>query len=411
MNNKQHNFPINKIRKDFSILNKKIYNKDLVFFDNGATSQKPDIVIDTIAEFYKKYNANIHRGLYFLSEKSTELYEHARKKVQNFINAEHSHEIIFTKGTTDSINLVASSFGQMLNKGDEIILSQMEHHSNIVPWQFLRESKGIIIKIIPMTDDFQLDFKAYQKLFTENTKFVSIMHVSNTLGTINPVEKYINFAHIKNVPVLIDAAQSVQHKAIDVQKLDADFFVFSGHKIYAETGIGILYGKEEFLNKMQPYQGGGDMIKEVTFEKTTFAELPLKFEAGTSNYSGAISLMTAIEYIENIGLEKIACYEGKLTDYAFEKLRQIDGITIYATSKPNKTSVVSFNIEGLHHFDIGTMLDKLGIAVRTGSHCTQPLMQHLGISGTVRASFSFYNTFDEIDYFCNSLQKVIEMLK
>jgi len=249
MNNKQHNFPINKIRKDFSILNKKIYNKDLVFFDNGATSQKPDIVIDTIAEFYKKYNANIHRGLYFLSEKSTELYEHARKKVQNFINAEHSHEIIFTKGTTDSINLVASSFGQMLNKGDEIILSQMEHHSNIVPWQFLRESKGIIIKIIPMTDDFQLDFKAYQKLFTENTKFVSIMHVSNTLGTINPVEKYINFAHIKNVPVLIDAAQSVQHKAIDVQKLDADFFVFSGHKIYAETGIGILYGKEEFLIK------------------------------------------------------------------------------------------------------------------------------------------------------------------
>ncbi len=411
MNIREHNFPIEKIRSDFPILSQKVYNKNLVYFDNGATTQKPQKVIDTVAKFYEQYNANIHRGVHFLSEKSTDLYEQSRQKVQSFINAKYSHEIIFTKGTTDSLNLVASSFGQLLNKDDEIIISQMEHHSNIVPWQFLRNSKGIKIKVIPTDDDFQLNFKAYQNLFTEKTKFVSIMHVSNTLGTINPIEKYINFAHIKGVPILIDAAQSIQHKTIDVQKLDADFIVFSGHKIYAETGIGVLYGKEKYLNQMPPYQGGGDMIKDVSFEETIYADLPLKFEAGTSNYSGAISLKAALEYVENIGIEKIACYEGKLTDYAIEKLHQIQGVTVYTTSKPNKTSVVSFNVKGLHHYDIGTMLDKMGIAVRTGGHCTHPLMQRLGISGTVRASFSFYNTFEEIDYFCDSLQRVISILK
>ncbi|MEA3452464.1 MAG: cysteine desulfurase [Bacteroidota bacterium] len=411
MNKPEHNFPIDKIRNDFSILKQKIYNKPLVYFDNGATTQKPDIVIDSVADFYKTFNSNIHRGVHFLSDKSTDLYEQARKKVQNFINAKHAHEIIFTKGTTDSINLVASSFGQSFNNGDEIIISQMEHHSNIVPWQLLRESKGIIIKIIPMTDDFQLDFKEYQKLFTEKTKFVSLLHISNSLGTINPIEKYINFAHIKNVPVLIDAAQSIQHKSIDVQKLDADFIAFSGHKMYAETGIGVLYGKEKLLNKMPPYQAGGDMIKEVTFEKTTFAELPFKFEAGTSNYAGALSIKYALDYIENIGLEKIACYEGKLTDYAIEKLHQIEDITIYSTSELNKTGIVSFNIKNIHHLDIGTMLDKMGIAIRTGGHCTYPLMQRLNVTGTVRASFSFYNTFDEIDFFYDSLLRVIKLLK
>lgn len=405
------NFPIEKIRNDFAILKEKIYNKDLIYFDNGATSQKPNRVIDSVVEFYKKYNSNVHRGNYFLSDKSTNLYEQSRQKVQSFINAKHSHEIIFTKGTTDSINLIASSFGQLLNPGDEVIISVMEHHSNIVPWQFLRDTKGIKIKIIPIDSDFQLDFKEYQNLFNENTKFVSLIHASNTLGTINPIKKFINFAHIKNVPILIDAAQSIQHKKIDVQELDADFLVFSGHKIYAETGIGVLYGKEQWLNKIPPYQGGGDMIKDVTFEKTTFADLPLKFEAGTNNYVAAYSLKIAIEYIEDIGLEKIACYEGKLTDYALEKLHHIEGIKIYSTSQANKTSVISFNIEGIHHYDIGTMLDKMGIAVRTGGHCTHPLMQKLGISGTIRASFSFYNTFKEIDYFCEALQKIVTMLK
>ncbi len=404
-------FQINKIRKDFSILSQKIYGKPLVYFDNGATTQKPDIVIDTVAEFYKNYNANIHRGVHFLSNKSTDLYEQARKTVQKFVNARHSHEIIFTKGTTDSINLVANSFGELLDEGDEIILSIMEHHSNIVPWQLLAQRKNLKIKVIPMTDDYQLDFAEYQKMFTEKTKLVSIMHVSNSLGTINPIKKFINYAHIKGVKVLIDAAQSIQHLKIDVQKLDIDFLAFSGHKIYAETGIGVLFGKTELLEKMPPYQGGGDMIKDVSFEKTTYAELPLKFEAGTSNYAGAISLKTAIDYIESLNIEKIACYEGKLTDYAIEKIQNIDGITVYATSKPNKTSVVSFNIEGLHHFDIGTMLDKLGIAVRTGGHCTHPLMKRLGITGTVRASLAFYNTFDEIDYFAESLKRVVKMLK
>ncbi len=404
-------FPVAEIRKDFPVLGQKIYGKPLVYFDNGATTQKPSVVIDAVAEFYRTTNSNIHRGTHFLSDKSTGLYEEARKKVQHYINAKHSHEIIFTKGTTDSLNLVASSFGQLLEEGDEVIISQMEHHSNIVPWQFLRDRKGIVLKVIPLTDNFQLDLEAFRKLFSERTKLVSVMHVSNSLGTINPIKKIINYAHIKNVPVLIDVAQSIQHVPIDVQALDIDFLAFSGHKIYAENGIGVLYGKSELLEKMPPYQGGGEMIKNVTIEKTTFADLPLKFEAGTNNYPAAVSLGKALEYVEKIGLNNISCYEGKLTDYAIEKLSQIEGVKIYATSQPNKTSVVSFNVEGLHPYDIGTMLDKYGIAVRTGNHCTQPLMTALGITGTVRASFSFYNTFEEIDYFCESLERVIKMLK
>lgn len=402
---------LNKIRNDFPILKTKVYDKQLVFLDSAASSQKPEVVINAVAEFYRNHNANIHRGVYYLSQKATALYEDARVKIQQFINAKHSHEIIFTRGTTESINLVASSFGELLNNGDEIIVTEMEHHANIVPWQLLQKRKGIVLKVIPITDDYQLDIDAFKQLITDRTKLVSVTHISNTLGTVNPIEQIIEIAHNQNIPVLIDAAQSVQHKVIDVQKLDADFLVFSGHKMYAETGIGILYGKEDLLNKMPPYQGGGDMIKDVTFEKTTFADLPQKFEAGTTNYSGAISLKVAIEYIEKIGLEKIACYEGKLQDYAIEKLRKIPDIKIYSTKNGDKTSVVSFNVKGVHHEDIGTMLDKLGIAVRTGGLCTYPLMKKLGVTGTVRASFAFYNTFEEIDIFVKSLERVVRMLK
>jgi len=405
------NLNIQKIRSDFSILQTKVYDKLLVYLDSAATSQKPDIVINAVADFYKKYNANIHRGVYYLSQKSTALYEKAREKVQQFINAKYSREIIFTRGATESINLVASSFGEMLCEGDEIIISEMEHHANIVPWQLLQKRKGIVLKVIPITDDFQLNIKAFKKLITERTKLVAITHISNTLGTINPIQLIIDIAHVRNVPVLVDAAQSVQHKAIDVQRLDADFLVFSGHKIYAETGIGVLYGKEQWLNKMPPYQGGGDMIKDVTFEETTFSELPNKFEAGTPNYSGAISLKIAIEYLEEIGIEKIACYEGKLLDYAIEELQKIPDMQIYTTSGYNKTGVVSFNVKGVHHEDIGTMLDKMGVAIRTGGHCTYPLMKKIGVTGTARASFAFYNTFDEVNVFIESLKRVISMLK
>ena len=404
-------FDIKKIRADFSILSEKIYDKPLVYLDNAATTQKPDVVIDAVVDFYKKFNSNIHRGNHYLSQIATQKYEEARHKIKNFINAKSEKEIIFTKGTTDGINLIASSFGQLLKKDDEIIISTMEHHANIVPWQFLVEKIGVKIKVIPMTDDFQLDYPKFMKLFSEKTKLVSVIHVSNTLGTINPVKKIIDFAHFKNVPVLIDAAQSIQHKKIDVQELDCDFLVFSGHKIYAETGIGVLYGKEKLLNELPPYQGGGDMIKEVSFEKSTYADLPFKFEAGTANFVGAYSIGIAIDYLENIGIEKIACYEGKLYDYALERLQQIDDIELYTTSKMNKISAISFNVKGLHHFDVGTMLDKFGVAVRTGTHCTQPLNNILNQTGTVRASFSFYNTFDEINVFIESLKRVIKMLK
>jgi len=402
---------INKIRNDFPILNTKVYDKPLVFLDSAASSQKPEVVINAVADFYRNYNANIHRGVYYLSDKATSIYEESREKVKEFINAKSSKEVIFTRGTTESLNLVAYSFGELLNEGDEIIITEMEHHANIVPWQILKSRKGIEIKVIPITEDYQLDINVFKKLISDKTKLVSVTHISNTLGTINPIQYIIDVAHTHNIPVLIDAAQSIQHKSIDVQKLDADFLVFSGHKIYAETGIGVLYGKEEWLNKMPPYQGGGDMIKDVTFEQTIFADLPFKFEAGTTNFSGALSLKTAIEYVESIGIEKIACYEGKLQDYALEKLSEIEDIELYVTSDLNKTGVVSFNIKGIHFSDIGQMLDKMGIAVRTGGHCTYPLMKKLGITGTVRASFAFYNTFEEIDYFCNSLKRIVTMFK
>lgn len=404
-------FPIDKVRADFSILKQKVNGKSLVYFDNGATTQKPDIVIDTVAEFYKTTNSSIHRGVHYLSNKATDMYEEARTTVQKFINAKSPKEIIFTKGATDSINLVASSFGQGLKSGDEVILTEMEHHSNIVPWHFLRQSKGVVLKFIPVTDDYQLDFEAFKNLITEKTKLLSMMYVSNSLGTINPVKKFIDYAHSKGIPVMIDAAQSIQHIKTDVQELDMDFMAFSGHKIYAETGIGVLYGKEEFLEKLPPYQGGGDMIEDVWLDKVTYAPLPFKFEAGTSNYAGAISLKAALDYVQGIGIDNIAEYEKMMTNYAIEKLSQIEGVKVYATSQSNKTSVLSFNVEGAHHYDIGLLLDKMGIAVRTGGHCTHPLMKKLNITGTVRPCLSFYNTIDEIDYFVESLKRAINILK
>lgn len=408
---KMSSFPIEKIRADFPILKQKVNGKQLVYFDNGATTQKPDIVISTIADFYRTTNSNVHRGVHYFSNKSTELYEEARETVRKFINARTSKEIIFTKGTTEGLNLIASSFGQNLKSGDEIILTEMEHHSNIVPWHFLRQTKGVVLKFVPITDDYQLDFEAYKKLFSEKTKLVSMLYVSNSLGTINPIEKYIDYAHSKGIPIVIDAAQSIQHIKTDVQKLDIDFLAFSGHKMYAETGIGVVYGKQELLEKLPPYQGGGDMIEDVWVDKVTYAELPLKFEAGTANYAGAISLKAAIDYIQQIGLENISEYEKMLTNYAIEKLSEIDGIKVYATSESNKTSAISFNVEGLHHYDVGTLLDQMGVAVRTGGHCTHPLMKKLNITGTVRSSLSFYNTIEEIDYFVEALKKVIKILK
>ncbi len=404
-------FDLNKIRNDFPILKEKIYGKNLVYLDNAATTHKPQVVIDAIVEAYTKFNSNIHRGNHFLSEICTQKYEQARQIVQKYINAVSSKEIIFTKGATESINLVANSFASFLNKDDEVIVSAMEHHANLVPWHILSNNKGIKLKIIPMNSNFELDLTQFENLFTAKTKLVSVVHISNTLGTINPIEKIIKTAHSKAVPVLIDAAQSIQHKKIDVQKLNCDFLAFSGHKIYAETGIGVLYGKQSMLEKMSPYQGGGDMIKDVSYNSTEYADLPFKFEAGTSNYVGAYSLGKAIEYVENIGIENIELYEKELFEYAFDKLSKIEGIDIYAASKENRISSLSFNVKGVHHLDIGTMLDKFGIAIRTGTHCTQPLVNSFGQTGTVRASFAFYNTFEEIDFFIESLKKVIEMFK
>lgn len=402
---------IEKIRNDFPILHQKIHNKQLVYLDNTATTQKPKKVIDTISEYYLKYNSNIHRGVHFLSEKTTEAYENARKTVQTFIHAKHPHEIIFTKGTTDSINLVANSFGeQFINQGDEIIVSEMEHHSNIVPWQILRQRKGAILKVIPFNNKGELIISEFEKLISEKTKLVAIVHVSNTLGTINPIKEIIKKAHNYNIPVLIDGAQAIQHLIVDVQELDCDFYAFSGHKVYGPTGIGVLYGKENLLNEIPPYQVGGDMIESVTFEKTIYNILPFKFEAGTSNYIGAIGLAAAIEYISSIGIKNIALYEEELLKYATDKLYQIDGLKIYGNAN-KKTSAISFLIDGIHHYDAGMILDKMGIAVRTGLHCTQPIMDHFNIQGTVRASFAFYNTKQEIDILYDALLKVIQMLK
>ena len=400
---------VNKIRQDFPILERSIYNKPLIYLDNGATTQKPRCVVEAISEGYYNTNANIHRGVHFLSQEATEAHENARKRVQKFLNAESSDEIIFTRGTTEAINLAASSYGdKFLNEGDEVILSEMEHHANIVPWQMLRERKGIVIKVIPMNDKQELDMEAYRSLFTENTKFVSVTHVSNVLGTVNPVKEIIDIAHSHNAKVLIDGAQSVPHLKVDVQALDADFYVFSAHKIYGPTGIGVLYGKKELLDAMPPYQGGGEMIATVSFDKTVYNELPYKFEAGTPDYIGSTALARALDYVEDIGLENIEAYEAELLEYATSELKQIPGVKIYGNAS-HKSAVLSFLINDIHHYDMGMILDKQGIAVRTGHHCAQPLMSALGIEGTVRASFSFYNTKDEIDMFIRGVKRAVDM--
>jgi len=402
---------INKIRADFPILNQKIYGKDYIYLDNGATTQKPQQVIDVVTHFYQHSNSNIHRGVHYLSEQATLAYEGVRKKIQTFIHAEHEHEIIFTKGTTDSINLVAFSFGERyIKEGDEIIISAMEHHSNIVPWQMLCERKNAILKVIPFDKNGELELDEIDALFTKNTKILAITHISNSMGTINPIKEIIRKAHQAGVPVLIDGAQSIQHGKIDVQDLDCDFFAFSGHKIYAETGIGVLYAKEKYLKEMPPYQGGGDMVDRVTFEKTTYLDAPFKFEAGTPNYVGAISLGAAIDYLLEIGLDNIVEYEAELLKYATEKLLAIDDLIIYGNAK-KKSSVISFLIKNIHHYDTGMILDKMGIAVRTGTHCTQPVMDVLEITGTVRASFAFYNTKNDVDKLVEGILRVKKMFE
>lgn len=402
---------IEKIRADFPILSRKVNGKSLIYFDNGATAQKPSVVIEAMDHYYKFQNANIHRGVHTLSQEITTEYEKARATIQKHLNAKHAHEIIFTKGTTDSINLVASSFGKkIISKGDEVVVSMMEHHSNILPWQMVCEEKGAILKVIPINDAGELRMDEYKKLLSDKTKIVAVTHVSNTLGTINPVKEIIEIAHSKNIPVLLDGAQAVPHTAVDVQELDADFYAFSGHKLFGPTGTGILYGKEKWLNELPPYQVGGGTIKTVTFEKTEYADLPLKFEAGTPNIEGGIGLAKAIDYINEIGLLNIAAYEHELLEYATAAIEKIEGAKIIGTAK-NKASVLSFIVEGLHPFDLGTILDQLGIAVRTGHHCTQPLMQHYGIKGTIRASFAFYNTKQEVDEFIKGVERAINMLK
>lgn len=399
------------IRADFPILDEKIYNKDLIYFDNGATTQKPRAVVEKIEEGYYHLNANIHRGVHYLSQKATEAHEAARITVAEFLKAAKHEEIIFTRGTTEAINLVATSFGEAFCKsGDEVVVSVMEHHSNIVPWQMLCERKGMTLRVIPANEKGELDLEAYKTLLSERTKIVSIAHVSNVLGTINPVAEVIRIAHQKNVPVLVDGAQSVPHIPVNVVELDADFYVFSGHKIYGPTGIGALYGKEKWLNAMPPYQGGGEMIATVTFEKTTYNELPFKFEAGTPDYIGSTALAEALRYVQAVGMDKIAAHEHNLLVYGTERLMEIEGMRIIGTAD-QKSSVISFLVGNIHPYDIGMLLDKLGIAVRTGHHCAQPLIDSLGIPGTVRASFAFYNTKEEIDEFVTALKRVVTMLE
>jgi cysteine desulfurase/selenocysteine lyase len=404
-------FNIQKLRQDFPILSQKVNGKPLVYLDNGATTQKPQQVIDAISNYYQTQNANIHRGVHQLSIEITIAYENARATVQKHLNAALSHEIIFTSGTTESINLVANSFGKKYIKaGDEIIISEMEHHSNILPWQILCEEKGAVLKVIPINEKGELLIDEYKKLLCDKTKIVAVTHISNTLGTINPVKEIIALAHEKNIPVLIDGAQAVPHIKVDVQDLDADFYCFSGHKIFGPTGVGILYGKEKWLNEMPPYKVGGGTIKTVKFGKTEYADLPLKFEAGTPHIEGGIGLAVAIDYVNEIGLENIGAYECELLEYATIKLSAVEGLRIIGTAK-EKASVISFVIEEVHPLDIGTILDKQGIAVRTGHHCTQPLMEHFDLQGTIRASFVFYNTNEEIDVLVNGIQKAIKMLK
>lgn len=403
------NFDVQKIREDFPILSQTIGKYPLVYFDNGATSQKPKVVIDAISQYYNTINANIHRGVHTLSQRATDAYEIAREKLKNHINASESSEVIFTSGTTESINLVAYSFTSLLQKDDEVITSYLEHHSNIVPWQMLCERTGAKLKVIPINQNGELIISEYEKLLSDRTKIVAVNHVSNALGVINPVSEIIEKAHNFGACVLIDGAQAVAHLKPDVQKLNCDFYVFSAHKMCGPTGVGILYGKQEWLEKLPPYKGGGEMIKEVSFEKTTYAEIPHKFEAGTPNIAGGIGFGTAIDYLNEIGFENIEKHEKELLDYATEKLLEIPNVVIYGNTN-KKVSVISFNVEGIHPYDLGTIIDKMGIAVRTGHHCAQPIMNFFDIPGTIRASFSFYNTKEEIDLFIQALQKAVGML-
>lgn len=402
-------YNVEEIRADFPILARTVYGKPLVYLDNGATTQKPRCVVDAITDEYYSVNANVHRGVHFLSQQATELHEASRETVRRFINARSTNEIVFTRGTTESINLLASSFGEaFLGEGDEVIVSTMEHHSNIVPWQLLQMRKGIKLRVIPMNDCGELLLNEYERLFTERTRIVCVTHVSNVLGTVNPVKDMIATAHAHGVPVLVDGAQSIPHMPVDVQALDADFYVFSGHKVYGPTGVGVLYGKEEWLDKLPPYQGGGEMIQHVSFERTTFNELPFKFEAGTPDYIGTTGLARALDYVTTLGMDCIAAYEHDLTEYATRRLKEIPGMRIFGEAA-EKGSVISFLVGDIHHFDMGTLLDRLGIAVRTGHHCAQPLMQRLGIEGTVRASFALYNTKEEIDALVAGVERVSRM--
>lgn len=402
---------IEKIREEFPILRRTIYKHPLIYLDNTATSQAPNSVVDSIVDSYTRTKANVHRGVHTLSMEATELQEGARRKVREFINASSVEEVIFTRGTTESINLVASSFGGANFKdGDEIILSVMEHHSNIVPWQLLQRNKNIKIRVIPINERGELDMEVFRSLFNEHTRFLSVCHASNVLGTINPVKEIIEVAHSHNVPVLIDGAQAAPHIKLDMQDLDADFYAFSAHKMYGPSGVGVLYGKKSLLEAMPPYQGGGEMIESVSFEKTTYAELPFKFEAGTPDYIGIAALHKAIDFIENLGIENIAAHENKLLEYTTRKMMEIPGMRIFG-SAPDKCAIISFLVDGEHHYDMGMLLDKLGVAVRTGHHCAQPLMTTLGVDGTVRASFAVYNTIEECDKFLEALKRVAEMLR
>lgn len=402
-------YDIEKIREDFPILSRTVYNKPLVYLDNGATTQKPRCVVESITDEYYSVNSNVHRGVHFLSQQATNLHEASRETVRRFINARSTSEIVFTRGTTESINLVAATFADsQMKEGDEVIVSVMEHHSNIVSWQLQAARKGIVLKVIPMNDKGELLIDEYEKLFSSRTRIVSVAHVSNVLGTVNPVKEIIKIAHAHGVPVLVDGAQSIPHLPVDVQDLDADFFVFSGHKVYGPTGIGVLYGKENWLDRLPPYQGGGEMIKNVSFEKTTFNELPFKFEAGTPDYIGSTALAKALDYVSAIGMDNIAAYEHELTDYAIARMKEIEGMRIFGEAE-QRGGVISFLVGNIHHLDMGTLLDRLGIAVRTGHHCAEPLMRRLGIEGTVRASFGLYNTKAEVDALVDGIARVSRM--
>lgn len=403
-------YDVQSIRQDFPILGRRVYDKPLVYLDNGATTQKPRCVVDAMTEEYYNVNANVHRGVHFLSQRATDLHEQSRETVRRFLNARSTTEIIFTRGTTESINLVASCFGEgCMQEGDEVIVSQMEHHSNIVSWQLLQARKGIVIKVIPISDEGELLMEEYEKLFTEKTRIVSVTHVSNVLGTVNPAKDIVRIAHEHGVPILIDGAQSTPHFKVDVQDLDCDFYAFSGHKIYGPTGIGVLYGKEAWLDRIPPYMGGGEMIRTVSFEKTTFNDLPYKFEAGTPDYVATTGLAKALEYVTHLGMEHIEAHERELTRYALEQMRQIEGMHLYGHASDGGDAVISFNVGHIHHLDLGTLLDRLGIAIRTGHHCAEPLIHRLGIEGTCRASFGLYNTKEEVDLLCQGIERVRKM--